>query len=86
MYGDPNIVQNGAIQLRKICNHPYLFPEIEDPEMPAYGEHLIDSCGKMKLLDKLLKKLLKENHKILIFSQLVKVLEIIEDYMTYRGY
>ena len=29
VYGDPNLTQSGrAIQLRKICNHPYLFPEI----------------------------------------------------------
>lgn len=39
----------------------------------------------MKLLDKLLKKLLKEGHKILIFSQFVQVLKIIEDYLTYRN-
>ncbi len=47
------------MQLRKVCAHPYLFGGIEDPKAPPYGDHLIENSGKMQLLDKLLKKLLK---------------------------
>jgi SWI/SNF-related matrix-associated actin-dependent regulator of chromatin subfamily A member 5 len=46
------------MQYRKICQHPYLIPHIEPENEPLYGEHLIESCGKMKVLDKLLKKLI----------------------------
>lgn len=45
------------MQLRKVCNHPYLFKDVEDPNLPVYGEHLITSCGKTMVLDKLLKRL-----------------------------
>lgn len=31
---------NVLMQLRKVCNHPYLFPEIEDETLPVLGEHL----------------------------------------------
>jgi SWI/SNF-related matrix-associated actin-dependent regulator of chromatin subfamily A member 5 len=47
---------------------------------------LIEVSGKMIVLDKLLRKLLKENHKILIFSQFTVMLDILEDYCTYRSY
>lgn len=60
VYGEGEGYQGGThMQLRKICGHPYLFPDIEDPNAPPYGDHLIMNCGKMKLLDKLLAKLLK---------------------------
>jgi len=45
------------MQLRKVCIHPYLFEGVEPENADPYGEHLVTSCGKMMLLDKLLKKL-----------------------------
>lgn len=47
---------NMIMQLRKVCNHPYLFDDIEDVNQPVYGDHLITVCGKMRVLDKLLNK------------------------------
>ena len=47
---------------------------------------LIQSSGKLVLLDKLLPRLYEQGHKVLIFSQMVKVLNIIEEYLNYRGY
>ena len=41
-------------ELRKCCNHPYLFPNVEDRSLPVLGEHLVGACGKLVLLDKLL--------------------------------
>jgi hypothetical protein len=49
-------------------------------------QRLIPSSGKMVLLDKLLPKLLKEGHKVLIFSQMVKMIDLIEEYCEYRMY
>jgi len=48
------------MQLRKVCLHPYLFPEVEDKSLPALGEHLVEVSGKLIVLDKLLKKLMNE--------------------------
>lgn len=59
---------NKLMQLRKVCLHPYLFPEVEDKSLPPFGDHLIETSGKMKVLDKLLIKLKQENHKVLVFS------------------
>ena len=38
----------------------------------------------MKVLDKLLDKMLKEKHKVLIFSQFTMFLDILEDYCNYK--
>lgn len=77
---------NLLMQLRKVCNHPYLFPGIEVESAPALGEHLIAASGKMIVLDQLLKVLAQEKHQILIFSQMTMVLDILEDYCNFRGY
>ncbi len=78
---------NLLMQLRKVCNHPYLFPGIEPEGAPSMGEHLIETSGKLIILDQLLKKLYSEKyHKILIFSQMTMVLDILEDYCNYRTY
>ena len=50
-------VLNIVMQLRKCAGHPYLFPGQEDRTLPPLGPHLIENCGKMVLLDKLLKRL-----------------------------
>lgn len=85
VYGANCGYQHGRhVQLRKICAHPYTFSDIEDPKAPPLGEHLIEHSGKMKLLDKLLAKLLKEKHKILIFSQFITLIKILEDYCTFK--
>jgi chromodomain-helicase-DNA-binding protein 1 len=44
------------------------------------------NSGKMVLLDKLLSKLKTDGHRVLIFSQMVRLLDIISDYMLARGY
>lgn len=46
----------------------------------------VQSSGKMVLLDKLLPKLRKEGHKVLIFSQMVRMLDLISEYCDFRGY
>jgi SWI/SNF-related matrix-associated actin-dependent regulator of chromatin subfamily A member 5 len=69
-------LMNLLIQLRKICNQyipsqswhsPYLMPHAE-PEPYVPGEHLVLNSGKYVLLDKLLPKLFKEGHRVLLFS------------------
>ena len=47
---------------------------------------MVASSGKMVLLDKLLPHLRDGGHKVLIFSQMVKVLDLLEDYLRWKGY
>ncbi|KRW99907.1 P-loop containing nucleoside triphosphate hydrolase [Pseudocohnilembus persalinus] len=77
---------NTLMQLRKCCNHPYLFEGVEDENLPVLGEHLVENCGKMRVLDKLLVKLHKEKHQVLIFSQMTMLLDVLEDYCNLRQY
>jgi SWI/SNF-related matrix-associated actin-dependent regulator of chromatin subfamily A member 5 len=79
-------LQNILMQLRKVCNHPYLFPGAEPGPPYIEGEHLIESCGKLVVLDKLLPRLQKKESRVLIFSQMTKVLDILEDYLNFRKY
>ena len=83
--GGPDRVRllNILMQLRKVCNHPYLFDGAE--EGPPYfdGPHIWEACGKMMLLHKLLPKLKERGSRVLIFSQMTRVLDILEDYLRY---
>lgn len=56
-------VLNIVMQLRKACNHPYLFEGVEDRTLDPMGEHLVQNCGKMVLLDKLLRRLKERGHR-----------------------
>ncbi|XP_010546922.1 PREDICTED: ISWI chromatin-remodeling complex ATPase CHR11 isoform X4 [Tarenaya hassleriana] len=84
--GERKRLLNIAMQLRKCCNHPYLFQGAEPGPPYTTGDHLITNAGKMVLLDKLLPKLKERDSRVLIFSQMTRLLDILEDYLVYRGY
>jgi ATP-dependent helicase STH1/SNF2 len=75
------------MQLRKICNHPYVFSEVEDDVSPdrLYDDNLFRVSGKFELLDRILPKLFRAGHRILMFFQMTEVMNIMMDYMKYRG-
>lgn len=80
-------MRNVTMLLRKISNHPYL---VSYP-LTAAGEYKIDedlikNSGKLLVLDALLPELKKRGHKILLFSQFVVMLHMLEDYCMYRNY
>ncbi|XP_062842212.1 chromodomain-helicase-DNA-binding protein 5 isoform X3 [Trichomycterus rosablanca] len=82
---------NIMMDLKKCCNHPYLFPvaAVEAPVLPngSYdGNMLVKSSGKLTLLQKMLKKLKDNGHRVLIFSQMTKMLDLLEDFLEYEGY
>eukprot|EP01083_Nonionella_stella_P144660 452020_1 len=87
----PNLI-NLEVQLRKCCNHPWLIDGTIDRECgmhlthQEYMEKTIAASGKMVLLDKLLPKLKREGHRVLIFSQMRKVLNILEEYLEFKQY
>ena len=81
---------NMLMNLRKVCNHPFLFGDLRSTETEtsdrglseaAAGRMLISSSGKFKLLDRMLPRLKREGSKVLIFSQMTKVLDLLEDYL-----
>ncbi|CAN7037991.1 unnamed protein product [Brassica rapa subsp. trilocularis] len=84
--GERKRLLNIAMQLRKCCNHPYLFQGAEPGPPYTTGDHLVTNAGKMVLLDKLLPKLKERDSRVLIFSQMTRLLNILEDYLMYRGY
>ncbi|KAI3756110.1 hypothetical protein L1987_55924 [Smallanthus sonchifolius] len=84
--GERKRLLNIAMQLRKCCNHPYLFQGAEPGPPYTTGDHLVENAGKMVLLDKLLPKLKERDSRVLIFSQMTRLLDILEDYLMYRGY
>ncbi|KAL7105006.1 hypothetical protein ACP275_07G018300 [Erythranthe tilingii] len=84
--GERKRLLNIAMQLRKCCNHPYLFQGAEPGPPYTTGTHLVENAGKMVLLDKLLPKLKQRDSRVLIFSQMTRLLDILEDYLMYRGY
>uniref|UniRef100_A0A8C9WMU2 Chromodomain helicase DNA binding protein 1-like n=1 Tax=Scleropages formosus TaxID=113540 RepID=A0A8C9WMU2_SCLFO len=83
--GSKTRLLNILMELRKCVNHPYLFDGVE-PEPFEMGEHLIEASGKLCLLDSMLRFLHQGGHRVLLFSQMTRVLDILQDYMEYRGY
>ncbi|KAG1938598.1 chromodomain-helicase-DNA-binding protein 1-like [Pimephales promelas] len=76
---------NILMQLRKCVDHPYLFDGVE-PEPFQMGEHLVEASGKLSLLDTMLAYLQEGGHRVLLFSQMTRMLDILQDYLEYRGY
>ncbi|CAG5897210.1 unnamed protein product [Menidia menidia] len=95
----PNLL-NTMMELRKCCNHPYLINGAEEkiieefrdshggrtdvPEMALQA--MIQAAGKLVLIDKLLPKLKAGGHRVLVFSQMVRCLDILEDYLIQKRY
>ncbi|KAK9313181.1 SNF2 family N-terminal domain-containing protein [Lipomyces starkeyi] len=77
---------NIVMQLRKCCNHPYLFEGAEPGPPYTTDEHLVQNTGKMIMLDKLLKRMRAQGSRVLIFSQMSRLLDILEDYCLFREY
>ncbi|XP_071315588.1 chromodomain-helicase-DNA-binding protein 3 isoform X1 [Trachinotus anak] len=82
---------NIMMDLKKCCNHPYLFPvasmEAQKTPSGAYeGSALTKASGKLTLLQKMLRKLKEQGHRVLVFSQMTKMLDLLEDFLDYEGY
>lgn len=79
-------LMNMVMQLRKVTCHPYLFDGAEPGPPYTTDEHLVQNAGKMVILDKLLKNMQAKGSRVLIFSQMSRMLDILEDYCLFRGY
>ncbi|XP_076936316.1 putative ATP-dependent DNA helicase CHR12 isoform X1 [Bidens hawaiensis] len=76
--GKSKSLQNLSMQLRKCCNHPYLFTG----EYNIWRkEEIVRASGKFELLDRLLPKLHRAGHRVLLFSQMTRLMDILEVYL-----
>lgn len=78
---------NQLMQLRKICNHPFVYEEVENLINPKLETNDIiwRVAGKFELLDRILPKFKKTGHRVLIFFQMTQIMDIMEDFLRLRG-
>ncbi|KAJ3617616.1 hypothetical protein Zmor_008818 [Zophobas morio] len=84
-------LNNTLVQLRKCCNHPYLFEDVEFNKemMPAeflMGRNLYRVSGKFELLDRTFEKLRASGHRVLVFCQMTRLMSVLEDYFEWKAY
>jgi ATP-dependent helicase STH1/SNF2 len=80
-------LSNMLMQLRKVCNHPFVYEQIEDQINPGRGTNdlIWRTAGKFELLDRILPKFHVTGHRVLMFFQMTQIMNIMEDFMRYRG-
>ncbi|KAF2715015.1 hypothetical protein K504DRAFT_366700 [Pleomassaria siparia CBS 279.74] len=80
-------LSNMLMQLRKLCNHPFVFEEVEEQMNPgkANNDLLWRTAGKFELLDRILPKFQATGHRCLIFFQMTQIMNIMEDFLRLRG-
>ncbi|XP_045541964.1 ATP-dependent helicase brm [Papilio machaon] len=92
--GGAKALMNTIVQLRKLCNHPFMFPHIEEKfcdhlgtgSSVLTGPDLYRVSGKFELLDRILPKLKRTGHRVLVFCQMTQCMTIIEDFLSWRGF
>jgi ATP-dependent helicase STH1/SNF2 len=80
-------LSNMLMQLRKLCNHPFVFEEVEDQVNPTRGSNdlLWRTAGKFELLDRIMPKFHATGHRVLMFFQMTQIMNIMEDFLRLRG-
>jgi len=89
--GGARTLMNSIMQLRKICNHPFLFQNLEEAFAEKAGSFVSGSelyrvSGKFELLDRILPKFKSSGHRVLLFCQMTSCMTVLEDFFTYRNY
>ncbi|XP_018494673.2 probable global transcription activator SNF2L2 [Galendromus occidentalis] len=93
--GGMKTLMNTIMQLRKICNHPFMFSHIEESfaehigngsGQPITGPDLYRVAGKFELLDRILPKFRATNHRVLVFCQMTSCMTVLEDYLSFREF
>ncbi|XP_025830418.1 ATP-dependent helicase brm isoform X3 [Agrilus planipennis] len=92
--GGAKALMNTIVQLRKLCNHPFMFQHIEEKYCDHVGmaggvisgPDIFRASGKFELLDRILPKLKATNHRVLLFCQMTQLMTIMEDYLSWRGF
>jgi ATP-dependent helicase STH1/SNF2 len=81
-------LSNMLMQLRKLCNHPFVFEPVEDQMNPGKGTNdmIWRTAGKFELLDRVLPKFKASGHRVLMFFQMTQIMNIMEDFLRLRGF
>lgn len=82
-------LNNILMQLRKCLGHPFLYSgAVEDKNVDAETMHsnLVSASSKLVLLERMLPKLKESGHRVLIFSQFLGMLDILEDFLNSIGF
>ena len=91
--GGTKTLLNTIMQLRKICNHPFMYQHIEEAMANHMGypggvisgsPELYRAAGKFELLDRILPKFQYYGHKVLLFCQMTQCMTILEDYLNWK--
>jgi SWI/SNF-related matrix-associated actin-dependent regulator of chromatin subfamily A protein 2/4 len=92
--GGAKALMNTIMQLRKLCNHPFMFQHIEESYARHAGMHtdtvvgpdIYRASGKFELLDRIFPKIKRSGHRVLLFCQMTQLMTILEDYLAWRQY
>ncbi|XP_037495642.1 chromatin structure-remodeling complex protein SYD [Jatropha curcas] len=83
-------VHNSVMELRNICNHPYLsqlhVDEVDNLIPKHFLPPIVRLCGKLEMLDRLLPKLKATDHRVLFFSTMTRLLDVMEEYLSMKKY
>ncbi|KAK5987266.1 Chromatin remodeling factor mit1 [Cladobotryum mycophilum] len=82
-------LNNILMQLRKCLCHPFMYSDaIEERhhDPTVLYRNLVEASAKLLLLEIMLPKLKERGHRVLIFSQFLQQLDIIEDFLAGMGY
>ncbi|KAJ6351680.1 hypothetical protein OIU78_007557, partial [Salix suchowensis] len=83
-------VHNSVMELRNICNHPYISQLHADEVDTLIPMHflppIVRLCGKLEMLDRLLPKLKATDHRVLFFSTMTRLLDVMEEYLSWKQY
>ncbi|CBZ29290.1 helicase-like protein [Leishmania mexicana MHOM/GT/2001/U1103] len=83
--------------LRKCCIHPFLIRDFyadscerwRTPHPPSSArerlECMVKASGKLKLLDAMLPELRRHGHRVLLFSQMTRALDLVEEYLSLKN-
>lgn len=91
--GGSRALMNTIVQLRKLCNHPFMFENIEEALCEHLGlnttymtgPELYRASGKFEVLDRMLPKFRATDHRTLVFCQMTTLMTILEDYLNWKG-
>lgn len=88
--GSTSSFLNIVIELKKCCNHAALIKPADEERPPMSQDEalkeMLKGSGKLVLLDKLLVRLKETGHRVLIFSQMVRMLDILAEYLSKRHF
>ena len=81
-------LNNVLIKLRKCLCHPFVYSKgIEERSTNPTVSHrtLVDASSKLQLLEVMLPKLQERGHRVLIFTQFLDMLDVMEDFLAGLG-